>query len=104
MLINPPRRAVLTEGTRIPQLERYVRETLLPRAPRHHVAAQGAGDDPRSGAAPTVRNYVPSTLDTGHYDPDDKPPFKDGKPGGWHKADASIWNDLGGACIPHAAL
>ncbi len=36
--------------------------------------------------------------------PHDKPPLKDGKPGGWHKADAPIWNDLGAACIPHAAL
>lgn len=26
------------------------------------------------------------------------------KPGGWHKADASIWSDLGAACIPHAAI
>lgn len=32
------------------------------------------------------------------------PSFEDGEPGGWHKADASIWNDLGAACIPHAAL
>ncbi|MFE7430090.1 hypothetical protein ACFU7B_32780, partial [Streptomyces sp. NPDC057545] len=39
-----------------------------------------------------------------NYDPDDKPNFKDGKPGGWHKADASIWNDLGAACTPHAAI
>ncbi|WP_331446598.1 hypothetical protein [Streptomyces xanthochromogenes] len=45
-----------------------------------------------------------ASLDAGYYDPDDKPPFKDGKPGGWHKADASIWNDLDAACIPHAAL
>ncbi|MFJ1998073.1 hypothetical protein [Streptomyces asiaticus] len=49
-------------------------------------------------------DYVVCTLDAGHYDPDEKPSFKDGKPGGWHKADASIWNDLGAACIPHAAL
>lgn len=47
---------------------------------------------------------VACTLDAGHYDVDDKPPFKDGKPSGWHKADASIWNDLGAACLPHAAL
>ncbi len=26
------------------------------------------------------------------------------EPGGWHKTDASIWNDLGAACIPHAAI
>ncbi|MGW5696213.1 hypothetical protein ACWEWX_36465 [Streptomyces asiaticus] len=49
-------------------------------------------------------DVIVCTRDAGHYDPDDKPTFKDGKPGGWHKADASIWNDLGAACIPHAAI
>lgn len=31
-------------------------------------------------------------------------PFKDGKPGGWHKADVWILNDSGAARIPHTAL
>ncbi|MFH8886589.1 hypothetical protein [Streptomyces californicus] len=48
-------------------------------------------------------DYVVCTLDAGHYNLDDKPTFKDGKPGGWHKADAVIWNDLGAACTPHPA-
>ncbi|WP_329011938.1 hypothetical protein [Streptomyces sp. NBC_00690] len=47
---------------------------------------------------------VVCTLDAGHYDPDDLPGFRDGNPGGWHKADVSIWNDSGPACIPHAAV
>ncbi|WP_432089162.1 hypothetical protein [Streptomyces sp. bgisy095] len=58
-------------------------------------------------AARTVNSngdVVVCTLDAGHYDPDDKPPFKDGQPGGWHRADSSIWNDAGAACIPHAAI
>ncbi|MEU9206312.1 hypothetical protein [Streptomyces sp. NPDC048332] len=33
------------------------------------------------------------TLGTGHYGLNDKPPFKDGKPGGWHKTETSIWDD-----------
>ncbi|MFB7411427.1 hypothetical protein ACFCZ2_30035 [Streptomyces sp. NPDC056202] len=49
-------------------------------------------------------DLIVCTLDAGHYDPDDKPPFKGGQPGGWHKADASIWNDAGAACTPHAAI
>ncbi len=49
-------------------------------------------------------DVVVCTLDAGPYNVDDKPPFRDGEPGGWHKADASIWNDLGAACIPHAAI
>ncbi|MFI7104223.1 hypothetical protein ACIBK8_33390 [Streptomyces sp. NPDC050161] len=43
-------------------------------------------------------------LGAGHCAPDGKLPFKDGKPGGWHRADASVWNGLGAACIPHAAI
>lgn len=35
------------------------------------------------------------TLGAGHYDLDDKLPFRGGEPGGWHKAGASIWNDFG---------
>ncbi|MGW2299204.1 hypothetical protein [Streptomyces violaceorubidus] len=58
----------------------------------------------RPGRGTRNADVIVCTLDAGHYDVDDKPPFKDGKPGGWHKADASIWNDLGAACIPHAAL
>ncbi|WP_405385796.1 hypothetical protein OG596_37875 [Streptomyces sp. NBC_01102] len=27
-------------------------------------------------------DVIVCTLDADHYDPDDKPPFKDGKPGG----------------------
>lgn len=37
-------------------------------------------------------------------DPDGKLSFKDGKPGGGHRTDASIWIDLGGACTLHAAI
>ncbi|MFJ6444823.1 hypothetical protein [Streptomyces sp. NPDC091649] len=49
-------------------------------------------------------DVIVCTLDTGHYDPDDKPSFKDGKHGGWHKADGVIWKDLGAACISHATV
>ncbi|MFE4306607.1 hypothetical protein ACFQ9H_39290 [Streptomyces sp. NPDC056517] len=48
-------------------------------------------------------DYILCTLGVGHYDPNDQPPFKDGKPG-WHRAGASIWNGSGAACMPHAAI
>ncbi|MEU1555605.1 hypothetical protein ABZ517_23205 [Streptomyces scabiei] len=93
------------------RLERYVREAVLPATHPHTTARrrvlEALGE---AGGLCTARtrnadgDVVVCTLDAGHYDVDDKPPFKDGKPGGWHKADASIWNDLGAACIPHAAL
>ncbi|MFF2331153.1 MULTISPECIES: hypothetical protein [unclassified Streptomyces] len=93
------------------RLERFVRESVLPRTHPHTTARrrvlEALGE---AGGLCTARtrnadgDEVVCTLDAGHYDVDDKPPFKDGKPGGWHKADASIWNDLGAACIPHAAI
>lgn len=39
-------------------------------------------------------------LEAGHYDPDDKPSWKDGKPGGRSLANGSIWDDS--AAYPHA--
>ncbi|MEU9558336.1 hypothetical protein [Streptomyces fumanus] len=93
------------------RLERFVREAVLPGTRPHTTARrwvlEALGE---AGGLCTARtrnadgDVMVCTLDAGHYDPDDKPPFKDGKPGGWHKADASIWNDLGAACIPHAAI
>ncbi|MFD7498270.1 hypothetical protein ACFV8T_39160 [Streptomyces sp. NPDC059832] len=99
-----------TDG-KLARLEMFVRETVLPRTHPHTTARrrvlEALGE---AGGLCTARtrnsdgDVIVCTLDAGHYDPDDKPPFKDGKPGGWHKAGASIWNDSGAACIPHAAL
>ncbi|MFF7954082.1 hypothetical protein [Streptomyces griseorubiginosus] len=93
------------------RLETFVRESVLSRTYPHTTqrrrALEALGE---AGGLCTARtrnsdgDVIVCTLDAGHYDPDNKPPFKDGKPGGWHKADASIWNDSGAACIPHAAL
>ncbi|MGD9486082.1 hypothetical protein WDH52_23030 [Streptomyces sp. TRM70308] len=93
------------------RLERFVRESVLSRTHPHTTVRrrvlEALGE---AGGLCTARtrnsdgDVIVCTLDAGHYDPDNKPPFKDGKPGGWHKADASIWNDLGAACIPHAAI
>ncbi|MCY0921092.1 hypothetical protein OTB20_32555 [Streptomyces sp. H27-H1] len=93
------------------RLERFVRESVLPRTHPHTTqrrrALEALGEAGGLCTARTVNgdgDHIVCTLDAGHYDPDDKPPFKDGKPGGWHKAGASIWNDSGAACIPHAAV
>ncbi|MDT0460703.1 hypothetical protein RM550_34110 [Streptomyces sp. DSM 41527] len=99
------------ERTDLVRLERFVRDHVLPRTHPHTTARRRVLEVlGEAGGLCTARmvnsdgDVIVCTLDAGHYDPDDKPPFKDGKPGGWHKADASIWNDLGAACIPHAAL
>ncbi|MFE4539392.1 hypothetical protein ACFRKB_30765 [Streptomyces scopuliridis] len=58
-------------------------------------------------AARTVSSdggVIVCALDAGRYGLDDKPLFKGGEPGGWHEADASIWNGSGAACIRHAAI
>jgi hypothetical protein len=99
------------ERADLERLEAFVREVVLPGTHPHTTARrrvlEALGE---AGGLCTARtrnadgDIVVCTLDAGHYDPDDKPPFKDGKPGGWHKAGASIWNDLGAACIPHAAI
>ncbi|MGZ2355380.1 hypothetical protein LRE75_01510 [Streptomyces sp. 372A] len=49
-------------------------------------------------------DVVVCALDAGHNDPANRPPAKGVEPGGWHKADGSIWNDSGAAAIPHTAL
>ncbi|TMV00094.1 hypothetical protein [Streptomyces sp. DASNCL29] len=92
------------------RLERFVRENVLPRTHPHTTARRVLEVLGEASGLCTARtrnadgDVIVCTLDAGHYDVDDKPPFKDGKPRGWHKADTSIWNDLGAACIPHAAL
>ncbi|MEW2546840.1 hypothetical protein AB0910_13855 [Streptomyces sp. NPDC047002] len=85
------------ERTDLVRLERFVRESVLP-GPHPHTTARRRVLEALGKASglctARTRNadgdVVVCTLDAGHYDPDDKPPFKDGKPGGWHKTDASI--------------
>ncbi|MFB7560703.1 hypothetical protein [Streptomyces brevispora] len=93
------------------RLERFVRESVLSRTHSHTTARRRvlevlgeAGGLCTARTRNTDGDVIVCTLDAGHYDPDNKPPFKNGKPGGWHKADASIWNELSAACTPHAAL
>ncbi|MFF9476949.1 hypothetical protein ACF1E9_30595 [Streptomyces roseolus] len=92
------------------RLERFVRESVLPGTHPHTTARrrvlEALGEAGGLCTARTVNadgDVVVCTLDAGHYDPDNQPPFKDGQPDGWHKADASIWNDTCAACTPHTA-
>uniref|UniRef100_UPI002F91BB41 hypothetical protein n=1 Tax=Streptomyces albidoflavus TaxID=1886 RepID=UPI002F91BB41 len=93
------------------RLEWYVRRAVLPAthpettARRQVLEALGeAGGLCTARTVDSDGDYVVCTLDAGHYDPEDVPPFKGGEPGGWHKAGGQIWNDSGAAAIPHAAL
>jgi hypothetical protein len=49
-------------------------------------------------------DVIVCTLDAGHYDPDDRPAFENGKPGGWHLTGGAIWSDAGAANTPHAVV
>ncbi|MEV5599438.1 hypothetical protein [Streptomyces sp. NPDC052496] len=99
------------ERAALVRLEAFVRETVLPRTHPYTTerrrVLEALGE---AGGLCTARtrnsdgDVIVCTLEAGHYDPDDKPPFKDGKPGGWHKTGGAIWNDLGAACIPHVSI
>ncbi|MGW0933291.1 hypothetical protein [Streptomyces sp. NPDC002644] len=92
------------ERAGLERLERFVRESVLPGTRPHTTARRRVLEAlGKAGGLCTARTRN-ADGDLVVYDPDDKPPFKDGKPGGWHKAGASIWNDLGAACIPHTAI
>ncbi|OEJ93114.1 hypothetical protein [Streptomyces thermolilacinus] len=77
------------ERADLERLETYVRKTVLPGTHPHTTARrrvlEALGE---AGGLCTARtrnadgDVVVCTLDAGHYDLDDKPPFKDGKPGG----------------------
>ncbi|WP_234433089.1 hypothetical protein [Streptomyces sp. NRRL S-1824] len=100
------------ERADLARLERFVRETVLPRThpntTQRRRVLEALGEAGGLCTARTVEmssgDVILCTREAGHYDPDDKPPFKDGKPGGWHKAGSSIWNDSGAASIPHSAI
>ncbi|MFH8371821.1 hypothetical protein [Streptomyces sp. NPDC018031] len=94
------------------RLEAFTRETVLPRTRpntterRRVLEAQG-----KAGGLCTARAVEPSsgdviscTREVRHYDLEDKPSFREGKPGGWHLAGAAIQSDDGAACYPHAAV
>lgn len=92
------------------RLEGFVRESVLPRAHPHTTARRRVLEVlGKAGGLCTARtvnsdeDYILCTLGVGHYDPDDQPPFKDGKPGR-HRAGASTWNGSGVVCIPNAAI
>ncbi|MFF7339684.1 hypothetical protein ACFZAT_20350 [Streptomyces sp. NPDC008163] len=99
------------ERAELVRLERYVREAVLPATSPHTTARrqvlEALGE---AGGLCTARtrnadgDVVVCALDAGHYDPANQPSAKGGEPGGWHKADGSIWNDSGAAAIPHTAL
>ncbi|MFF8451781.1 hypothetical protein ACF06Q_29405 [Streptomyces leeuwenhoekii] len=98
------------------RLEAFVRETVLPRTHPYTMARrrvlEALGE---AGGLCTARTVELSSGDVilcmreaGHYDPDDLPGFRrgksDGTPGGWHLANASIWDDSAAYSHPCTAV
>ncbi|WP_223282298.1 hypothetical protein [Streptomyces sp. EAG2] len=76
------------ERANLVRLEGFVRESVLLRAYPHTMARRRVlevlGEAGGLCTARTVNSdevYILCTHGVGHYDPDDQPPFKDGKPG-----------------------
>ncbi|MFI6690055.1 hypothetical protein [Streptomyces sp. NPDC050485] len=103
-------------GRTLVHLEAFVRETVLPRthpntAERRRVL-EALGEAGGLCTARTVEmssaDVILCTREAGHYDPDDLPGFKrgkpDGTPGGWHPAGGAIWSDAGAASYPHMTV
>ncbi|MFE2848659.1 hypothetical protein ACFXKS_35060 [Streptomyces scopuliridis] len=99
------------ERTDLVRSEAFVWETVLPRTHPHTMerrrVLEALGEAGGLCTARTVElstgDVILCTREAGLYAPDDKLSWKDGKPGGWHLAGASIWNDSGVACYPHAS-
>lgn len=104
------------ERADLARLERFVRESVLPRthlnttARRRVLEALGeaGGLCPARTVELSSGDVILCTREAGHYDPDDLPGWKrgksDGTPGGWHLANASIWDDSAPYSHPHVAV
>lgn len=85
------------------RLETFVRESVLPSTRPYttqrrrvlEALGEAGGLCPARTVESSSGDVIVCTREAGHYNPDDKPDFKDGSPGGWHHADGSIWNDTG---------
>jgi hypothetical protein len=92
------------------RLERFVRETVLPRTypntSKRRQVLEALGEAGALCTAQTVElssgDIILCTREAGHYDPADKPTGKDRNPGGWHQSNASIWDDSATYSHPHA--
>lgn len=99
------------EGAGLVRLEVFVREAVLSRAGSCTVERRWVlGELGGAGGLCTAWTVGPSTgevfvctREAGHYPRDDKPSRRDGEPGGWHLASASIWDDSAAYSHPHAA-
>nr|WP_202535143.1 hypothetical protein [Streptomyces sp. SID4923] len=77
------------DWVRLERLERFVRQSVLPRTHPHTTARRQALEAlGEAGGLCTARtrnadgDVIVCTLDAGHYEPDQMPPFRSGKPGG----------------------
>ncbi|MEU8828901.1 hypothetical protein [Streptomyces sp. NPDC048636] len=93
-------------GRDLVRLEAFVKETVLPGTQPHTtkwrrvLEALGKADSLER----TTGDVTICTREADHYDPDDRPSWKEGKPGHWNHRNASIWDDSAAYSHPHAAV
>jgi len=91
------------------RLEAFVRGTVLPRTRpntmERRLVLEALGEVSGLCTAQRVElstgDVIVCTREAGHYDPDDRPTWKDGNPAGWHHCNAQIWDDSSAASRPH---
>ncbi|MCZ4125453.1 hypothetical protein [Streptomyces sp. H39-S7] len=93
------------------RLERFVRETVLPRThpntSKRRQVLEALGEAGGLCTAQKVElstgDIVLCTREAGHYNPDDKPSGADWSPDGWHRCNSSVWDDSISYSRPHTA-
>lgn len=97
------------EGQELEQLRAFVRETVLartyPNTTEQRRVLEVLGEAGSLCNARTVElstgDVITCTRGADHFDPDDRPSWKEGKPGGWHHCNLSMWDDSAAYSHPH---
>ncbi|MET8422222.1 hypothetical protein ABZV41_43395 [Streptomyces sp. NPDC005098] len=97
------------ERHEVERLRAFVREMVLarthPNTAERRQVLEVLGEAGSLCNARTVElstgDVITCTREADHFDPDDRPSWKEGKPGGWHHCNRSMWDDSAAYSHPH---